>query len=284
MAERWEDVLELGPECHERFLTQDNVSLLSSLDVAFSGVSSLAGRYQVARQSPEHHTLLFTIEGRGKLLTENGSQAIEANTLTLLPMGQAFRFCLDSTLWKTAWFCLDNSSRWQHLSERRACVNACEQAQAIYHLLCHLYYEDQPQMQESSIALIQLYLNQMMAKDSPVQHEKNIPVRRLNTLFNDIQQQLHVPWTVASMSAKVYYSPPHLHRLCQKNYQQSPMQRLIYLRMQRAKQLLSDTDWPLIQIANTVGYADASNFSTRFKKSLGTAPARYREQTKREGI
>jgi AraC-like DNA-binding protein len=135
-------------------------------------------------------------------------------------------------------------------------------------------------MQESSIALRQQYLNQMMGKNTPAQNEQTVPLRRLSTLFDDIQQQLHAPWTVEVMSAKVYYSPPHLHRLCQKYFGQSPMQRLIFLRMERAKHLLTDTYWPLIQVANTVGYQDVSNFSTRFKKSVGLAPSRYREQTK----
>ncbi|MFT4937545.1 MAG: AraC-like DNA-binding protein [Paraglaciecola sp.] len=276
----WADVLEIGPDCHERFLTQDNVSSLSSLEVAFSGVSSLAGRYQVARKSPEHHTVLFTTEGRGKLLTPNGTQAIEANTVTVLPVGQPFCFWVDSKLWKTAWFCLDNNQLWEHLSNSCAAVNTCEHTQAIYHLLCHLYYENKHEMQQSSIALLQLYLNQTIGENTRVKVEQTIPLRRLVTLFDDIQRQLHAPWTVDSMSAKVYYSPPHLHRLCQIHYAQSPMQRVIFLRMERAKHLLTNTDWSLMQIANTVGYQDVSNFSTRFKKSVGLAPSRYRDQTK----
>jgi AraC-like DNA-binding protein len=277
---QWEDVLELGPDCHERFLTQENVSLLSSLDVALSGISSLAGRYQVARKTPEYHTVLFTTAGRGKLLTPEGTQAIEANTITVLPVGQSFRFWLDSTLWKTAWFCLDDNKLWQHLRCQNASVKNCESTQAIYHLLGHLYYESQHKMQESSIELLQLYLNQTLDSSIPVQREQTTQLRRLSTLFDDMQRQLHVPWTVNLMAEKVYYSPPHLHRLCQRFYGQSPMQRLTTFRIERAKHLLTDTDWSLMQIANSVGYKDVFNFSTRFKKSSGIAPSRYREQSK----
>ena len=280
MGVQWEDVLEIGPECYERFLTEENVSLLSSLDVAVSGISSLAGHYKVARSSPEHHTVLYTTEGRGQLLSPNGTQEIEANTVTLLPAGQPFCFWVDSKLWKTAWFCLDNNQLWEHLKHTSASVSSCESTQAIYHLLCHLYYENQAIMQQSSIELIQKYLNQTLGKNTQIQSGLSVPRRRLATLFDDIQRQLHAPWTVDSMSEKVYYSPPHLHRLCQNYYAQSPMQRLIFLRMERAKHLLTGTDWSLVQIANTVGYQDVSNFSTRFKKSVGLAPSRYREQTK----
>ncbi|MDN4502918.1 helix-turn-helix transcriptional regulator [Alteromonadaceae bacterium BrNp21-10] len=278
MQHQWEDILELGAECNERFLIQDNLSLLSSLAVGFAGISSLAGRYHVARRKPDYHTILFTTEGRGKLLTAAGTQAIEANTVTLLPIGQPFHFSLDSTLWKTAWFCLDDDPIWQHLHYKKASVKYCENTQAIYHLLGHLYYENDRSMQETSINQIKRYLQQTVGHNTVVEVEQSVQLRRLATLFDDIQRQLHAPWTIESMAKRVHYSAPHLHRLCQQTYAQSPIQRLIFLRIERAKQLLTDTDWSLIQIANTVGYHDVFNFSTRFKKSVGISPSHFRQQ------
>ncbi|WP_416306917.1 helix-turn-helix transcriptional regulator [Neptunicella sp. SCSIO 80796] len=274
----WQNILELGPECHERFLVQDNVSLLASLEIGFAGISSLRGRYQVGRRNPDYHTLLFTIEGRGKLHSPAGEQTIEANTMTVLPVAQPFLFELDAELWKTAWFCLDNGQLWEHLRANRASIQYCESAQAIYHLLCHLYYENRPDMQSSSITQIQQYLQQSIGKNILAQNEFPAPMRRLEKLFQHIQQQLHFPWTIDEMAAYIHYSPPHLHRLCQKIYQQSPLQRLIQLRMERAQHLLTETNWSLAQIANTVGYQDVFNFSNRFKKSVGLAPIRYRNQ------
>lgn len=277
-AKIWENILELGPDCHERFLVQDNVSLLASLEIGFAGISTLRGRYQVGRRVPDYHTLLFTIEGQGKLHCPAGQQKIEPNTLTLLPVGQPFLFELDADVWKTAWFCLDDGQLWEHLRHKKASVLYCESAQAIYHLLCHLYYENHSEMQSGSITQIQQYLHLNIGKNTLIQHESPAQVRRLENLFQHIQQQLHFPWTVEEMAAQIHYSAPHLHRLCQKTYQQSPLQHLIHLRMERAKHLLTETNWSLAQIANSVGYQDVFNFSNRFKKSVGVAPSRYRHQ------
>ena len=54
---------------------------------------------------------------------------------------------------------------------------------------------------------------------------------------------------------------------------------LTSLRLNRAKELLRDTDMRSSQIAFEVGYNDAHYFSYLFKKSLGMTPGEYRHQT-----
>lgn len=276
-SQEWEDQLELGPECHERFLNSDNVPELPALGIGFAGVSQLKGRYWVGRKASDYHTLLFTTEGRGKLYTPSGEQAIEANTLTLLPCGKPFLFSLDAEHWSTAWFCLDDSPHWHHLNQEPSDVHYSAIAAPIYYLLCQLYYEPNEAMRQSPVKQLSLYLNQALG--TPTASRTHLDqAKRLEGLFNELQQQLHVEWTVADMASRIHYSAPHLHRLCQQEYNQSPMQRLISLRMDRARQLLTDTNWPLGQIANTLGYQDVFNFSNRFKKVVGISPTGYRQQ------
>lgn len=279
MAEQqWEDLLELGPECHERFLSQDNVPELEALGIGFAGVSHLQGRYWVARRNPDYHTILFTIEGGGKLRTEAGEQLIEPNTLTLLPVGQPFHFSLNDNSWSTAWFCLNDNALWRHLAQQTSGVSYDHSAHAIYHLLCQLYYESERSMRKAPVKQLRHYLHKSLGENTSVPSKQTDQLRRLEVLFEEAQEQLHYPWTVETMAARVHYSAPHLHRLCQRVYNQSPMQRLIQLRMERAKHLLVDTDWSLVQIAGSVGYQDVFNFSNRFKKSIGTAPSKYRQE------
>ena len=49
------------------------------------------------------------------------------------------------------------------------------------------------------------------------------------------------------------------------------------LRMQRARNLLLKTQWPISYIAHYVGYANVFTFSKRFKKSVGKPPREFRE-------
>ena len=53
---------------------------------------------------------------------------------------------------------------------------------------------------------------------------------------------------------------------------------LIYLRMNKAKEMLKFTDMRSSQIAYEVGYNDAHYFSYIFKKNVGMTPSEYRTQ------
>jgi len=272
-GKHWEDSLELGPDCYERFLHRDNVPELLAMGIGYAGVSELRGRYWVGRRKPDYHTALFTLEGRGKLeldctnsIANNPDcteQFIEPNTLTLLPLGNPFRFSLAAERWATAWFCFDDTPQWQHLTSQHPGIRYCPSSAAIFHLLCQLYYEPRRSMRDNAIQQLQNYLSQSLSNEGSSNQDGLEQQRRLETLFTLVQQQLHAPWTIEKMADTVHYSAPHLHRLCKQLYGQSPIQRLIYFRMERAENLLKDTDWSLLLIANSVGYQDAFNFSTR---------------------
>jgi two-component system response regulator YesN len=53
---------------------------------------------------------------------------------------------------------------------------------------------------------------------------------------------------------------------------------LIYLRLNKAKEMLRTTDTRSSQIAREVGYNDAHYFSYIFKKNAGITPSEYRAQ------
>ena len=56
----------------------------------------------------------------------------------------------------------------------------------------------------------------------------------------------------------------------------TPHDYLIRQRVERTKQLLSDSDMPLSEIALVAGFADQSHFSRRFRQHVGMSPRDYR--------
>lgn len=54
------------------------------------------------------------------------------------------------------------------------------------------------------------------------------------------------------------------------------------VRLDRAKQLLTETDFPIPKVAEATGYGSASYLGQVFRQALGTTPARFRRQI-REG-
>ena len=58
----------------------------------------------------------------------------------------------------------------------------------------------------------------------------------------------------------------------------SPINYLIMLRIQSAKELMISTDLPLVQIALESGFYDQSHFSNSFVKLVGLTPGEYRRR------
>ncbi len=58
----------------------------------------------------------------------------------------------------------------------------------------------------------------------------------------------------------------------------TPLQYIIYLRINSAKALLSTTDYPVSQIANIVGFDNALYFSRLFHKHTGVSPMKFRKR------
>jgi AraC-like DNA-binding protein len=115
------------------------------------------------------------------------------------------------------------------------------------------------------------YLNANLRGDN--QNKIN---NRLHNLFQDIEKRLQYNWTIEAMCDQLHYSPPHLHRLCQAQLGKSPIQKLIHLRIERAKGLLLNTQWPVQYIATYVGHTNIFNFSKSFKKLIGVSPSVFR--------
>jgi AraC-like DNA-binding protein len=99
---------------------------------------------------------------------------------------------------------------------------------------------------------------------------------RLQALFRRVEARLDEPWSVALLADQMACSVPHLHRLCQQVFGMGPMAWLTGLRMNKARQLLLYTNWPLAELAARVGYSDGANFANRFRRLTGQTPGAFR--------
>jgi ABC-type Fe3+-hydroxamate transport system substrate-binding protein/AraC-like DNA-binding protein len=70
-------------------------------------------------------------------------------------------------------------------------------------------------------------------------------------------------------------SPGYYSSLFRKETGKSPMDMLAEIRINRAKQLLLDSDSPMRDIAQSVGYSSEYYFSSRFKQVTGLSPSAY---------
>jgi len=82
------------------------------------------------------------------------------------------------------------------------------------------------------------------------------------------------------MSRNMYLSSVYISKVFKEKTGESPINYLINLRLEKAKDLLISTESPVKAIAQAVGYNDAYYFSKLFKKYYGDSPCKFRSINK----
>jgi AraC-like DNA-binding protein len=105
------------------------------------------------------------------------------------------------------------------------------------------------------------------------------PKLRRTTAY--IEEHLTRELSVTELAAVAQTSPAHFARLFRQATGQTPHQYVIRCRIERAKRLLRETEWPIIEIGHYVGFTDQSYFTAVFRKHVTTTPNAYRGDTQR---
>lgn len=83
--------------------------------------------------------------------------------------------------------------------------------------------------------------------------------------------------SLADLAVVAGLSAEHFCRAFRAATGTPPHRYLLGLRMERARQYLGGTNWPVSEVAAAVGYDDPSYFARLFRRSAGTTPLRYRQ-------
>lgn len=95
-----------------------------------------------------------------------------------------------------------------------------------------------------------------------------------------VEGRLDRPPTLDELARKSSLSKEQLRALFQATLGVSPMKYVRRARMQRAKELLSLTAYPIKEVAAAVGFEDQHHFSRAFQQSEGMSPLEYRRSQK----
>jgi len=71
----------------------------------------------------------------------------------------------------------------------------------------------------------------------------------------------------------------HLYEIAKRNYGVGIAEHIRNLRIEKARNLLTETDLPLAEIASECGFKDYNYFITVFKRKMGISPKKYKMNT-----
>ena len=103
---------------------------------------------------------------------------------------------------------------------------------------------------------------------------RQVILQAAETIRKHYQQEL----CLADLLAEAHMSKSYFLRLFRRYMGTTPYNYLVNFRITQAKELLVLTDHSVSEIAQEVGFGDASNFSTRFAKATGQSPLQYRKR------
>ncbi|MEX0324978.1 MAG: AraC family transcriptional regulator [Puniceicoccaceae bacterium] len=90
--------------------------------------------------------------------------------------------------------------------------------------------------------------------------------------------------SISQWALEAGISTGYLSRIIRKYSEESPLQMLLRLKMNRAGELLLQEDLLIKQVADAIGYEDPYHFSRLFKQFFGLSPKHFRESVKRSGL
>lgn len=101
---------------------------------------------------------------------------------------------------------------------------------------------------------------------------------KIRRLIDFIEDNLDGDLSLEAMAAEVIVSPRYLPRAFKTAIGQSPHRYVLARRIERAKELLRNTDMPIVDVALASGFSSQSHLSNWFLREVGISPAAYRRQ------
>jgi AraC family transcriptional regulator len=119
-------------------------------------------------------------------------------------------------------------------------------------------------------------LRQRFAEQSTSQKNGGIAPRTLRQVIDYIESNLDSPLRMASLAEISGLSQYRFAHNFKSATGVAPYQFVIHTRLDRAKQMLRQTDASVLDIAYAVGCQSISRFNSLFRREVGTTPSNYR--------
>ncbi|MFW5945184.1 MAG: helix-turn-helix domain-containing protein [Bacteroidota bacterium] len=99
---------------------------------------------------------------------------------------------------------------------------------------------------------------------------------RISEVLDYLEQNYQSRIYLEDMAAQACMSKRHFHRIFKNATGESPVDYLLQIRLQKARELLRNTCLSVAHVAYEVGFADVNHFIKKFKQTIQVTPHKYR--------
>lgn len=105
---------------------------------------------------------------------------------------------------------------------------------------------------------------------------------KLRQLRNDIMKNPEINWNISEIADKLFISKSYLQKIYKSTFGKSIIEELIQFRLDKAREMLLNTDLTVSEIAHECGYSTYNYFVRQFKAAENISPSDYRIQMQNE--
>jgi AraC-like DNA-binding protein len=102
------------------------------------------------------------------------------------------------------------------------------------------------------------------------------PARHLLRAKDLVDARYHDPLDVPDLARAAHLSTAHFSREFRRAFGETPYQYLLTRRLERAAELLRNTDYSVAEVCLAVGLRSIGSFTTSFGRTFGLSPTAYR--------
>ncbi len=120
-------------------------------------------------------------------------------------------------------------------------------------------------------------LKEVLTKTASVSsYSKTEVLNKVDTVLEYLMENFDKEITNSDLGELTGYHSHYINRLMLKHTGITLRQQLINIRMDAAKEMLTQTDIPIYEIAEKCGFKNTAYFSNHFKDKIGLSPSKYR--------
>ncbi len=255
----------------------------NALPFVIQGIGSQEKQCFINRtQGYPHHQLIFTYKGSGHLHTIYGDHTIKEGDFFYLRPNEPHSYHAVNNQWSTHWLLFSGVHINIYLERLNLNVTKIGHfgydttiEDDIFNILSTLKSKDPL---SDVIASNQLYFLLIKLAKNLMNDDKDIRVSQnpLDNVIVYIDEFYQKNISLKELAILAGITEQHLCKLFKTTFELRPFEYIRKRRLQAAKQLLFSSNAPIKEIANLVGYENASYFGAIFKKEEGMTPRQYR--------
>ncbi|SDJ98091.1 AraC family transcriptional regulator [Sediminibacillus albus] len=266
-----------------------------NLDLSNKGIRLYESNHLAGDLVSEHHhqvhQILYALEGEGKAVLNGESFSFKQDNVAVIVPYSVHSIVSDSKL--TVLVLAFEHSILQPSVSRDLLQSFFSATQLVKlhpfdgsnvrQLLRKMLYE-QSQGEAINYVAMKIFLSELLLKFARSSNESEMfdaNVLRAERLRNYIDTHYFEVISSTDLSSKLGISTRHLNNIFKDRYQVTPMQYLTEVRVDLAKQLLTETSKDIASICFEVGFESLSTFYRTFKNTTEVSPNKYRTAYKK---